>query len=193
QSLAATIAQAANPERLATMSNAAADICDGDGTARVMARILKAPLTFRPATGADSRRVWEWRRAVDSSAKVADEDTPFSAHDAWFKSALSDTDRSIHIAMQGQLPCGYLRLDRSQDHRARVSLCLSPEAWGRGFGRHVLTEADRLGASLGLKRLDAEVSPENRASRRIFEASGYIQGAPVGGFDTYHRILKDMT
>ncbi|PVH27266.1 UDP-2,4-diacetamido-2,4,6-trideoxy-beta-L-altropyranose hydrolase [Pararhodobacter oceanensis] len=47
QSLAATIAQAANPERLATMSNAAADICDGTGLNKAAGQLFQTSAKHR--------------------------------------------------------------------------------------------------------------------------------------------------
>ena len=82
--------------------------------------------------------------------------------------------------------CGWIPLAT----RARVSLCLSMEVRGQGLGRRILSEADRLGSSIGFERLDAEIHPENRASRRVFEAAGYMQGDPLDGFLTCHRYLK---
>lgn len=187
------VAEAAEPAQLSTLSQNAAAICDGDGVGRVMLALRPTEVSFRAAVRADSRRVWEWRRAVDSSHQMAGEDTPYSQHDAWFRRAIDDPDRTICIAMQGQQPCGYLRLERTGKGRARVSICLSPDARGKGLGRRLLEEADRLGVCLGIEWLDAQIHPKNDASRRVFEAAGYVQNDPVNGFLTCHHKLEGVT
>jgi UDP-2,4-diacetamido-2,4,6-trideoxy-beta-L-altropyranose hydrolase len=191
--LSAALAEAAAHPCLAVLSQNAAEICDGDGLGRVMKVMHPADISFRSATRADSRRVWEWRRAVSKSARMACEDTLYHQHDVWFCRAVSDPDRSILIAEQGDLPCGYLRLDSNGASRARVSICLSPEFRGKGLGGRLLEEADRLGRALGFEHLCAEIHPENQASALVFEAAGYTQGNLENGFISCHRALKDVT
>jgi spore coat polysaccharide biosynthesis predicted glycosyltransferase SpsG/RimJ/RimL family protein N-acetyltransferase len=191
--LRAAVAETADHPRLAVLSQNAAEICDGDGVGRVMRVLHPANVSLRSATPADSRRVWEWRRAVSKSARMASEDTLYHKHDAWFRRAVSDPDRSILIAEQGDLPCGYLRLDRTGVSQARVSICLSPEFSGKGLGRRLLEEADRLGRALGFEHLYAEIHPENQASGSVFEAASYIRGNLENGFIICHRALKEAT
>lgn len=191
--LRAALAEAGDPARLAALSQNAAEICDGGGVGRIMAVLNAGDISFRPATRADSRRVWEWRRTVGKSARMTDEDTPYSQHDAWFCRAIKDPEINIYIAMLGDLPCGYLRLDCIEETLARVSVCLSSEVRGRGLGRRLLVEADRLGELLGFERLEAEIHPENAASRHIFEAAGYVQRDMQNGFAVCHRFLREVT
>jgi UDP-2,4-diacetamido-2,4,6-trideoxy-beta-L-altropyranose hydrolase len=178
------------PARLATMSQAAAWICDGDGAARVLAALLPSEVGFRAATRADSRRVWEWRHAVDRSSRMIGDDTPYDMHDAWFCRAMDDPNRTIRILVQGALPRGYMRLDREDATHARVSICLAPEARSQGLGRRLLEEADKEGRRLGLARLHAEIHPRNAASRRVFETAGYAGDHHTDGFLVCHRNLK---
>jgi len=193
QALSEAVAEAGDPARLEALSMAAAGICDGDGAARVLSKLTAGDVSFRPAARADSRRVWEWRRAVDSAFNLTGEETSFGRHDEWFCRAIADSDRIIRIIEHGHLPCGYLRLDRTARQRARVSICLSPEQRGQGLGSRLLAEADRLGLSLGLERLDAEIHPRNRASRHVFEAAGYRIDRSDSGFLACHRTLEDAS
>jgi UDP-2,4-diacetamido-2,4,6-trideoxy-beta-L-altropyranose hydrolase len=193
QGLCDALTEASDLVRLADISEAAALICDGDGLARTLSELKSMKLTFRSANRSDSWRVWEWRRAVNVAFRLADEDTPYHEHDTWFCRAINDPERTIRIALQGHLPCGYLRLDRVSRSCARVSLCLSPDAQRKGLGKQFLIEADRLGACLGFKRLDAEIHPENVASRKVFELAGYEEGDLVDSFLTWHRSLERFT
>ena len=158
-----------------------------------MTGLLPPEIRFRAATRADSRRVWDWRRAMDATLLMAREDTPCDLHDAWFRRALEDTERTIRIVMRGNLPCGYLRLDRTGGTRARVSICLAPEVQGLGLGRRLLEEADRVAGGLGIARLEAEIHPQNAASRRVFARAGYVEDAIADGFLTCYRTLENAT
>ncbi|MFO7759047.1 MAG: GNAT family N-acetyltransferase [Roseovarius sp.] len=183
----------ADPARLDALSKAAAEVCDGDGAGRVMAGLMPVDISFRPALCADSRRVWEWRRAMDRAFNQRREETPFDRHDTWFRRAVDDPHRIIRIVVQGQFPCGYLRLDQTDGQRARVSICLSPEVRGQGLGSRLLSEAERLGASLGLEGLEAEIHPGNHVSRRVFASAGYSIDASDTGFLACHRRLEGAT
>lgn len=191
RNLQAALAEA--PSQLSVMSGRAADICDGDGAARVVAKLCPPNVSFRAAERGDSRRVWDWRRAIDPSFNMTSDQTEFGPHDLWFRRAIDSPDRQFRIMMLGELACGYLRLDRIGDSRARVSVCLSPDTRGQGLGYRLLEEANALGARHGITRLDAEIHPRNMASRRIFDRAGYVQADIVDGFLTCHRMLEDAS
>ena len=191
--LQAAIAEASDPARLDAMSQKAASLCDGDGTPRVLAALVPSEVGFRCATRADSQRVWEWRDALDDSFRVSDEKPPYAEHDRWFRKAVSEADPIIRILTQGALARGYLRLDRTGATSARVSICLAPDARGQGLGRRLLVEADRLGARLGLERLVAEIHEGNGASRKVFEAAGYVERGSKDGFRNCSRTLENTT
>ena len=179
-------------DRLEALAHAAAMICDGDGLARVVAQMMPAPPHFRPARDADSRRIWEWRAASGlEQFSLSGEATPFPDHHLWFTRALHDPRRHFRILMLGGWPCGYLRLDQGADNRTRVSICLAPDARGKGLAAMLLTEAERVARASGLAHLDAEIHPQNAASLRCFEQAGYIRGADIGQFHTYRFTLRE--
>jgi len=192
QSLGEVLAEAADSLNLGSLSEAAARICDGDGAARVLSKLRPMALTFRDARRADSRRVWEWRNAVNPTFSLLNEETAYGDHDAWFCAALDDAERNIRIALAGDLPCGYLRIDVIDQQCGRVSVCLASDAKGRGLGRKLLAEADRLAADLGLFRLNAEINIRNEASRRVFKAAGYVTEKKSGSFLSCYRTLREM-
>lgn len=191
RALQAALTECQAAARLDEMSEQAAAICDGDGVGRVLAALMPSKVNFRDATREDSRRIWEWRSAVEKSLLMIGKDTPYYQHDKWFRQAVSDGDRIIRIVMKAELPCGYLRLDRTGVSCARVSICLSPEARGQGLGQLLLREVDRVARRIGIKRLNAEIHPNNRASRRAFERARYLQIDAVDGFLNFHRELEE--
>lgn len=193
QNLQSALAEVSDPAHLDAMSEQAAAICDGDGVARVLAILSPAEVWLRAASRADARRVWEWRNTVDQTSRITRGDTPYQRHDAWFCHALNDPTRIIRTLLEGDFPCGYLRLDRDEELCARISICLSAEARGKGLAKELLKEADRLAVHFGIERLNAEIHPQNDVSRRAFKSAGYVQGNIVNGFLICHRTLKDAT
>ena len=191
QKLQAALAEA--PSRFGMMVERAAEICDGDGAVRVVAALCSPAVSFRAAERGDSRRVWDWRRAIDPAFNMTSDQTAFEAHDLWFRRGIESPDRQFRIMMIGELACGYLRLDRIRDSRARVSICLSPDTRGQGLGHRLLDEANALGLRHGITRLDAEIHPQNMASRRVFDSAGYVEADIVDGFLNCHRMLEDAS
>jgi|TARA_A100000171_G_C2137667_1_gene151702 UDP-2,4-diacetamido-2,4,6-trideoxy-beta-L-altropyranose hydrolase len=191
--LKAALGKAATPTYLDAMSEKAARICDGDGAARVISAILPSSSFFREAVPADSRRVWEWRRTIDKSLQLVKENTPFVVHHKWFTEALQDPRRIFRIIVFGELPCGYLRLDRRGSHSAEISICLAPEVRNKGLGVKTLKEAERLANVLNIHKIIAMIHPSNEASLRAFKAAGYVEGDAMNVFHSYHRILGEKT
>lgn len=189
-SLQRAVAQA--EEALSELKENSARLCDGDGTLRVLAMLAPGRVAFRDAMETDARRVWDWRATsdLDHFARVPRR-TGYADHVAWFRAALSDSQRIFRILLWGNLPCGYMRLDMGAQGDARVSLCLAPDARGRGLAAALLAEAKRQGRALALGALKAEVHPENTASLACFERAGYTRGADEGGFRIYHKSLRE--
>ena len=76
RALAEAVAEAADPARLEALSEAAAGICDGDGAGRVLSELTDRETSRSgPRARADSRRVWEWRRAMDRAFRLTGEET----------------------------------------------------------------------------------------------------------------------
>lgn len=176
---------------LQALSERSALICDGDGTGRVVRDLILAKPGFRPATLEDSHRIWTWRAASALETFSASGEKPdFADHHAWFTKALKDPLRSIHVLMLGTWPCGYVRLDRSEQKRAKVSVCLAPDARGEGLAASLLSKAADLGTEMDLSHIDAVIHVQNVASLRCFERAGYTRGAVQGAFADYHLSLS---
>lgn len=178
---------------LLKLSKRSAAICDGDGLARVVNLLFPVPVLFRDAVPIDSQRVWEWRQSINSAFQVSGGKTSFLTHNTWFEAAIKDVDRVFRIMTLGDLPCGYLRLDRTQTTRARVSVCLSPEMRGKRLGVDLLAEAVAVGKTIGLDRLDAEIHSKNTASHRLFTKAGYERIGCDKEFVLYRRKLKALS
>lgn len=68
---------------------------------------------------------------------------------------------------------GLWRIDRAND-LAELGYTLMPAYWGRGFARRALGAVLDYGFGvLGLHRIEANINPENEASRRLLERAGF--------------------
>ena len=177
---------------LATMSAAAAALCDGRGALRVLRHLLAATPDLRPARADDSRAVWDWRRAGDGDRYYrSGAATPFADHDAWWTGALT-SERALLIAEYHGTSIGHLRLDPGPDGTT-VSIVMAPAARGRGLARAVLEAGLRHAADSGVRRIRAEVHTGNTASVRLFEKAGFVSVASDGPFTQYLRDDPPVT
>lgn len=68
---------------------------------------------------------------------------------------------------------GLWRIDRAND-LAEIGYTLLPAYWGRGFARRALAAVLDFGFNvLGLHRVEANINPDNQASRRLLERAGF--------------------
>lgn len=181
-----------NPERDARRSRMAAfaaKLCDGEGACRVLKALERPAWTFREPRISDARAVYDWRYGSGSNPFAQAPEVPdYRDHAVWFTKALSDESRKINVLEVDGTPAGYIRLD-CVDDRATVSLCLSPDARGRGWGGVLLTKAELMAKAAGLADLDAWVHQDNVASLRLFEAAGYRRTGRDGSFALFTRKI----
>lgn len=196
------------------MSAAAAQICDGAGAARVgetLRALETAPEVpqMRPATPDDILFVWNCRQAVQAGfgrSQTTPED--YAAHHRWMTQTLDKTDRMFWIAQDSLgTPLGYLRCD-PVPHKTpapslwRVSLCLSADIRGKGWGARVLEHGCALAHRHGYGALLATIHSNNIASLKTFAACGFhpltaaqaVQiGAPLAESGFVHTLRSNPT
>jgi len=107
------------------------------------------------------------RENSENTAEVEREE-----HMAWFRSALSDPDYLIYLAVADDLPVGVARAER-KENAWLLSWSIAPECRGRGFGREMV-------AAL-IEKLDglirARIRKGNIASQKIARSVGmYLEG-----------------
>jgi UDP-2,4-diacetamido-2,4,6-trideoxy-beta-L-altropyranose hydrolase len=122
-------------------------------------------IALRDARFTDCLAVWRWNFAPDVRAvSRTQEDVPLSDHARWFARRLRSLD-PVWIVEENGDPVGIVRLDG-----ARISIALAAEVRGRGIGR----EAIAIACQRANQPVVAEVASENTASRRCFEACGFV-------------------
>lgn len=179
---------------LTALTARAAEICDGEGAARVCAAIGTARLTIRRAIVDDARRIWEWRYAGDVARYYKSRDVPaYSGHLRWFENALDDPGRLLLIACRDGEPVAHVRLDRQPDDPATVlaSIYVSPACRGQGIAGPSLRGALEYATRNGVFRFLAQVHHDNQASMKLFEACGFAQVGVDGDFLDYYLLRPE--
>lgn len=164
-------------------------VVDGLGALRVVDAWERAvgaepDVTARPATEADAERLLAWRNdpGTRTASRTTDAVTP-ADHRRWLAGVLADPDRLLLVVERGGIPVGTVRFDRVHAGGVppelwEVSITLAPDARGRRLAVPVLAAGERVWRSTaGRAALLAHVRPENAASLRLFEASGYRRDA----------------
>jgi ribosomal-protein-alanine N-acetyltransferase len=84
--------------------------------------------------------------------------------------ALSLRERPSYIGS-----CGFWRIV-PEHHRAEIGYELAPECWGRGLMPEALRAVVQFGFSvMGLHSIEANIHPDNLASRQVLEKLGFAQ------------------
>jgi UDP-2,4-diacetamido-2,4,6-trideoxy-beta-L-altropyranose hydrolase len=164
-----------NRDRRLKMSQSARQLVDGLGSERVRAALLNRELSLRLVRESDCRLLFEWaddpvaRAASFHSAAISWED-----HARWFAERLQDPHSVIYIGENAvDEPVGVVRF-QIKGESAVLSVNVAPEFRGQGWGKELVALATRsLVRARSARRVDAFVKPDNQASVRLFEASGF--------------------
>jgi RimJ/RimL family protein N-acetyltransferase len=138
-------------------------------------------LTLRAAVHSDMELLFEWANdTVVRSNSFSQERISFEEHKRWFLNKMSSADTRMFIAAERGKPVGIIRFERENIEDAVVSITVSPEWRGKGFGKKMLNLGIMQVKKNGFaKRLYANIKPENTVSRSIFVHNGFRQ-LPAG-------------
>jgi UDP-2,4-diacetamido-2,4,6-trideoxy-beta-L-altropyranose hydrolase len=165
-------------QRREAMSRGARELVDGMGSERVRAALLDRELKLRSVRESDCQLLFEWaidpvaRAASFHPAAISTED-----HARWFAERLHDPHSIIYIGQNSaQEPVGVVRF-KIKDDTAVLSVNVASEFRGMGWGRELIAFSIRAlvrAFSMGsMRKIDAFVKPDNQASVRLFEATGF--------------------
>jgi UDP-2,4-diacetamido-2,4,6-trideoxy-beta-L-altropyranose hydrolase len=154
------------------IGRAAAAICDGDGTGRVLAALSG---TLRPLTADDARLLFDWRdqpriRAVSLNRAPL----VWETHRRWVETTAARRDGLWMVYAEAGCPVGFVGAGEDGDGGAIWSFYIGAEDAAPGAGGRMLTAfLRRLCARPGLRRVRAVVLPDNAASIRLHERLGF--------------------
>lgn len=158
------------------MSLTANGLTDGQGARRVAGWLISPEITFRPATAADTRMLYEWRNTPEVRRYAFDNAAiPWETHTQWFLNARADPNTHILIAREADSDVGCIRFNLT-GQEARISIYLNPCHLGRGLSVPILKAAKIWLATEhpNIMRINAEVKADNEPSKRAFQGAGYL-------------------
>lgn len=157
------------------MTSAGRACVDGLGAKRVAANLLAAIVRIRPAQEGDCRLLWEWvNDPVAREMSFSKAPIPWYEHVAWWQTMRKDPSRFLYIAEspEGQ-PLGKVRFDQKGDE-AVVSIAISSENRGCGWGAAVLIKAcDKFFEASQCKTITAQIKAGNRPSISVFDVANF--------------------
>jgi RimJ/RimL family protein N-acetyltransferase len=137
---------------------------------------------------ADSMLMWEWRN--DPITRQMSRETgeiTLESHKSWYAKAAKDPKKAILMAYSEGSPICMVRFDYIDKDYAEININMNPATRGKGLGKPVLEAGCRYGfENLGLKRIYAEIKPENIPSIKIFEGTGFVFAGMREGICTYN-------
>jgi UDP-2,4-diacetamido-2,4,6-trideoxy-beta-L-altropyranose hydrolase len=160
----------------AAMSEVGRNLVDGEGPNRVIERLGGGRLKIRRALPGDCRAIWKLAndpgvRKYSFSKRYIEWD----AHQKWFNDRMSDESCRFYVITdpEGSV-AGQIRFDVS-DEEAEVSVSVISDKRGLGLGSMVIGMGVReLTTDTRVKTIHSYVNPENMASIKAFEKSGFV-------------------
>ena len=164
------------------MTKAAAALSDGRGWQRLLAELAGetragdgSRVRFRLAEECDGDWLLQLQQAPPTRRHSRNPSVPSAEeHACWMTRVLANPDVFFLLIEVDGERAGYVRLDRLKSENAafEISVAVCPRLYGRGIGSAALSLARRLQPSAPF---DAEILPENTASRLLFGKAGYQQ------------------
>ncbi|MDR5903020.1 UDP-2,4-diacetamido-2,4,6-trideoxy-beta-L-altropyranose hydrolase [Halomonas icarae] len=196
-SLMAQLMAVTGLDTLVKVSQQAADLVDGQGTAHVLAELQRVGYRrLRPMQEHDLEVVLAWRNHPDVRRHMYTQRLiTLDEHRVWFERASQTPLRHLLIYEQNGEPLGFVNLTvvDSTAGRAEWGFYLAPEApcgSGQGLGQSTLTYAFK---TLGLHKLCGEVLADNQRSQRFHARLGFHREATLRDHfhdgTTYHDVI----
>ena len=164
-------------DRRQVMSRRARELVDGLGADRVRAALADREIRLRALRATDCELLFSWandlavREASFRSNRILWEE-----HERWFAEKSRDPQTVIYVgeSVAGE-PVGQVRFEL-EGESATLSVVVAPKFRGAGWGKELLFfSTRRLARTRSTRHVRAFVKPENRASIRLFESSGFRQ------------------
>jgi spore coat polysaccharide biosynthesis protein SpsF len=138
--------------------------------------VVDLEVSLRPVTESDIWKIFEWRNHPDIRMMMFDR-TIFdrNSHESFWKKHLADPKKHAFIILADGEETGLLRFTEESKGVYEMGIFVVPWMQRRGIGTLALTEAKKLDPIKDAKSVIARVKPENKASLRVFEKSGFVE------------------
>jgi RimJ/RimL family protein N-acetyltransferase len=130
-------------------------------------------LTFRPASMADAKILFEWRNDPDTreNSRITGE-LSWENHIGWLTSTVGGaiSTRVLCIAERRGVPAGSVRSDQNERGEHELSWIVAPEARGQGVGKAMVVQF--VHTALCGKKVIVSIREGNTPSEKIAQALG---------------------
>lgn len=109
--------------------------------------------------------------------------TPWS-RSAFYGELLENPRARYLVALDGRRVIGYIGLWLILDEAHVTNVAVHPDYRGRGIGRTLMTQAQRVATANGARRMTLEVRKSNNVAKNLYESLGYYS---VGIRPGYYR------
>ncbi len=99
----------------------------------------------------------------------------FKEHLKWFQKKLKSKKTKMFILELESLPIGQIRFDLKKNNSAMIDYSLDPIVRNRGWGKKLINLGIKKIYKTGVKKILAEVRPENTKSIAIFKKLGFSE------------------
>lgn len=135
-------------------------------------------LKLRPANESDIQLLFDW--ANDPSVRsrsFSTEPILMQDHEKWFSACMQSDKCAIFILYQGEVAIGQVRCELIKNDECKISYSIDLRYRGLGYGTAILKLAkDKIKSRYpDVRRIAAEVKPDNDASKHALTSAGFIQ------------------
>jgi UDP-2,4-diacetamido-2,4,6-trideoxy-beta-L-altropyranose hydrolase len=166
-----------SPDRAAAMTSRAIALVDGNGTARIVARLLAAELHLRMVTMEDAECLHAWANdPVTRAASFSEAPITWDTHLTWLRGCLSNAPTRIYLAHARGVAVGVIRFEADPcSGIAKVSVSTSPTARRHGWASALLVRGcEAAWQDLPMiTAINAYVRVNNTASLSLFARSEF--------------------
>ncbi len=152
---------------------------DGYGIMRVVEALYPmkiSKLNLRKSKFRDSITYYKWvndEKVIKSSFK--NKRIKFEEHLNWFQKKIKSKKTKMFILESGNLPVGQIRFDLQKNKTAMIDYSLDSIVRNRGWGKKLVNLGIKKIYKEGVKKITAEVRPENIKSITIFKKLGFLE------------------
>jgi RimJ/RimL family protein N-acetyltransferase len=134
-------------------------------------------MLLRFAEAGDLEDLFSWRNDPKTrEMSLIPSEVSMPDHEAWYRRKLLDDNCLLLIAEQNGQKIGVVRFDMLPElQRAEVSINLNPDFRGKRLSQRLLKKAVEMFRGQFDADIAAIVKENNLASRKIFDANGFIQ------------------
>ncbi len=140
---------------------------------------MKLPdLSLREISVDDAKLVFSWRNDPEIvSLGTTNKTVDWEDHIKWITNSINNSNRRIYLIQLDGVLAGQIRFDRQENNSAVISVYLTREFRGKGFGNKAIS----LGSDLifkdwnNLNQIIAHIRSDNIGSIQSFEKAGFFE------------------